>query len=91
MLTGLSSQSRNFTFGQLIGKGISSEAAKKQIGMVVEGIETVISTYKLAEKHKVDMPIVQKVYEVIFKGLSPSEAVKDLLNRKLKSETNENN
>jgi len=86
LLTATSEKSRNFSFGKLIGEGISLDEAKKSIGMVIEGIETVKSTRQLAHKYNIEMPIVESVFRVIFEGLSPENEVKKLMLRSLKAE-----
>ncbi len=86
MLTALSDQSRNFSFGKLLGQGLSFDEAKKSIKTVIEGIDTVKSAKSLAKKQGVEMPIVETVYKVLFEKLHPLEAVKELMTRDLKSE-----
>jgi len=54
--------------------------------MVAEGINTTWSAYKLAKREKVEMPIVEKVYEIIYENKSPKRAVEELMSRKLKEE-----
>lgn len=87
MLTALSDQSRNFSFGKLLGQGLSFDEAKNSIKTVIEGIDTVKSAKSLAKKQGVEMPIVDTVYKVLFEKLPPLEAVKELMNRDLKSES----
>lgn len=87
MLTALSDQSRNFSFGKLLGQGLSFNEAKNSIKTVIEGIDTVKSAKSLAKKQGVEMPIVETVYRVLFEKLSPLDAVKELMSRDLKSES----
>lgn len=86
MLTALSDQSRNFSFGKLLGQGLSFDEAKNRIKTVIEGIDTVKSAKSLALKQGVEMPIVETVHRVLFEKLSPLDAVKELMNRDLKAE-----
>ncbi len=86
IVTGTSTHSRNHNCGLLIGQGMSPAAAKKQIGMVVEGINAIPGALELAAKANVSMPIVETVDQVINHGLDPKEAVQQLLNRKKKAE-----
>jgi glycerol-3-phosphate dehydrogenase (NAD(P)+) len=54
--------------------------------MVAEGIRTARSAYELAKKTEVDMPIANQVYQILYEGKNPNEAVKDLMGRELKVE-----
>lgn len=78
--------SRNRRAGELIGRGYTIEEARKQIGMTIESVDNIDVAYMLAKKYNVEMPIVEKVYEVLYNGLSPKEAVNILMTREPKSE-----
>lgn len=78
--------SRNRRAGEMIGKGYSIEEAKKEIGMTIESIDNIDVAYRLSKKHNIEMPIVEKVYEVLYNGLSPKDAVNILMTRDQKSE-----
>ena len=78
--------SRNFMFGFLLSQGKSVEAAKEEIGMVVEGAYTCVSALQLSKKLKVEMPITECVYKILFENLSPQDAVQLLMQRKIKHE-----
>lgn len=54
--------------------------------MVIESIDNIEVAYELCKIHKVDMPIVETVYQVIYENLEPQEAVKKLMKRDKKSE-----
>jgi glycerol-3-phosphate dehydrogenase (NAD(P)+) len=54
--------------------------------MVAEGVKTSISAYELSKKMNVDMPIVDQIYEALYKGKDPLLAVKELMTRELKKE-----
>lgn len=81
ILTCSDMQSRNLRFGFAIGKGRSFEETYKEIGQVVEGVQTTASIYKLAQDYKVDMPITKAMYAVLYQNLPAKEAVKLLLSR----------
>lgn len=85
-LTCSSDESRNRRAGRLIGKGLSVEEAKKEIGMTIESVDNIEIAKKLSEKYEVEMPIVNATYDVLFNGLSPKEACKKLMTRDLKFE-----
>jgi glycerol-3-phosphate dehydrogenase (NAD(P)+) len=40
----------------------------------------------LAEKYRVEMPITEQVYKILYKGKSPAAAVKELMLRPMKAE-----
>ena len=54
--------------------------------MVVEGVKTTKSTYKLSEKLKVEMPITKEIYNVLYNGTDVNEAVMKLMGRDKKHE-----
>ena len=86
IVTCLSEHSRNRTAGKLMGAGKTLEEARKEIGMVIEGLDNIEVAYELAKKHNVDMPIVNAVYNMLYNGLSPKEGVTLLMTRDKKSE-----
>lgn len=86
VVTCFSPVSRNYRFGKLVAEGLTPEEAKKKIGMVVEGTYTVLSALQLAKDAKIEMPITEAVYKVIYEGVNPKEAVKMLLQRAIKEE-----
>lgn len=81
-----SQHSRNRKAGELIAKGYSIEETKKEIGMTIESMDNIDVAYYLAKKYKVEMPIVETVYKVLYQGLNPKEAVEILMTRELKAE-----
>lgn len=85
-VTCLSTQSRNYRFGHLIAQGKTTQEAKQEIGMVVEGIYTCLSALQIAERKQIELPIAQAVYHMIYEHLPPKEAVKLLLQRSIKHE-----
>lgn len=86
VLTCTDNQSRNRRFGLALGQGITPEIAQQQIGQVVEGKMNVKQVMLLAKKHHVEMPICQQVYAVLNEGVTPTQAVNNLLTRSPKSE-----
>ena len=89
IVTCLSEHSRNRRAGKLIGQGKTLEEAKKEVGMVIESIDNIDVAYELGKKNNVYIPIIESVYKVIYEGLKPEEAVKDLMTRKKKDEYEE--
>ena len=81
-----SRHSRNRHVGEKIGQGKSLDEVLESMTMVAEGVQTTRSGKRLAQLHEVEMPITQKVYEVLFDDKSPAEAVNELMGRTLKAE-----
>ncbi len=86
ILTCTGDLSRNRTVGIKLGKGQKLGHILLEMDMVAEGVKTTESGYKLALKHKIEMPILEQVYEILYKNKDCATAVKDLLSRELKDE-----
>ena len=71
--------SRNHQFGKLIGKGMSVDDAKKQIGQTIEGLKTLKVVKIISDEHKVNMPIVDSLYKIIYKGNSLDGSIQNVL------------
>lgn len=84
--TCLSTSSRNYKFGKYLAQGCTPDQAKEKVGMVVEGAYTCVSARQLAHKHRIDVPITEAVYSIIYEGINPKEAVEALLTRAVKQE-----
>ena len=81
VLTCTGDLSRNRQVGLKLGQGRSIETILKEMSMVAEGVKTTNSVYAMAEKYKVEMPITNQVYRVLYQGLDPKDAVNELLTR----------
>ena len=86
ILTCTGDLSRNRTVGKLLAQGKRLDAILAELGHAAEGVHTAREVLQLAEQVKVEMPITQEVCKVLFEGLSPKEAVEDLLNREPRAE-----
>ena len=86
IVTCLSEHSRNRRAGRCIGRGLSVEETKKEVGMTIESIDNIEVAYKLSQKYNIEMPIVNTVYDVLYNGLEPREAVTKLMTRDKKCE-----
>jgi len=86
IVTCMSRHSRNRFVGEQIGKGKKLDEILAQMKMVAEGVPTARSTYALAKKYRVEIPIVSAVYEVLFEQKKPQDAIDMLMTRELKAE-----
>ena len=86
ILTCSSDESRNRRAGRLIGKGLSIDEIKKEIGMTIESIDNIEIAHRLAEKYNVEMPIVNSVYDVIFNNKPITDVSNSLMTRTIKFE-----
>ena len=86
ILTASSTQSRNFRAGFRIGQGESLESVLENSQNVVEGVRAVLAAHAIAQKHKLELPIIDMVYKVLYEKYPVNKVVKALLIRDLKSE-----
>lgn len=86
VLTCTDNQSRNRRFGLALASGEDVAAAQKRIGQVVEGVLAADAVRRVAERAGVEMPICEQVYRVVYEGVAPKDAVKELMSRALKPE-----
>ncbi|WP_042477964.1 NAD(P)H-dependent glycerol-3-phosphate dehydrogenase [Bacillus ndiopicus] len=89
IVTCTSVHSRNWRAGNMLGKGMPLTEVLEQMGMVVEGIRTTKAAHQLALKYDVAMPITEALYDVLFNGKTPKEAVDELMIRMKKPEIDE--
>ncbi len=86
VLTCTGDLSRNRQVGLRLGAGETVDEILSSMSMVAEGVKTSKSVYQLSQKYNVEMPITEQVYRVIYKGLEPGEAVRELMMRPPKHE-----
>lgn len=86
VLTCTDNQSRNRRFGLALASGENVAAAQKTIGQVVEGVLAANAVRNVAQRAGVEMPICEQVYRVVYEGVAPKDAVKELMSRALKPE-----
>jgi glycerol-3-phosphate dehydrogenase (NAD(P)+) len=86
IVTCMSKLSRNRFVGEEIGKGKKLKQVLGEMKMVAEGVATTESTHFLAKKLNVELPIIEQVYKVLFKGKNPHKATEGLMTRGLKEE-----
>lgn len=87
VLTCTDNQSRNRRFGMALGRGESASAAQEAIQQVVEGVGAARAVQSVAQRHAVDMPICQEVYEIIYRDKPVRDAVQALMGREVRSES----
>lgn len=86
VLTCTDNQSRNRRMGLKLAEGISVEQAREDIGQAVEGVKTAKEAWNLAQRYKVELPIIEQTYRVLYEDKSPKQAVQDLLAREARAE-----
>ena len=86
IVTCTSKYSRNFKAGYYIGTGASCEKALEKVMMTVEGIYTLNSAIELGKRYNVELPICEKMNDIICNGISPNLAVRELMMRDKTSE-----
>ncbi len=81
-----SRHSRNRKVGELIGQGNTLVDIMNNMKMVAEGVVTTDSALNLGNMHKVDLPITEQVYNILFNSLTPQAAISELMTRESKHE-----
>ena len=80
LATCTSKLSRNKQLGVNIGKGLSIDAAKDNVGQVAEGIRTLEVAHEEAAKHDINMPLMESLYKIIYENKNPESLLDDLIN-----------
>jgi glycerol-3-phosphate dehydrogenase (NAD(P)+) len=88
ILTCTDDQSRNRRVGLAVGQGQNITQALQAIGQEAEGVNTARELHRKSGELKVEMPISEQVYQVLFDGLDPAQAVTALLSREPRAEHN---
>ena len=86
VLTSTGDLSRNRRLGLALGRGQSLPDAVKEIGQVVESVQTADEVMRQANRHGIDLPISKAVQSVLHGELSPSDGLQQLLAREQKPE-----
>jgi glycerol-3-phosphate dehydrogenase (NAD(P)+) len=86
IVTAFSPYSRNHQLGLLVGKGKDARTAQAELTGVAEGAVTALTGRELAHQMRVEMPITEEVYRILYQGTQPLESIERLLSRPLKKE-----
>ncbi|MCF7923599.1 MAG: NAD(P)-dependent glycerol-3-phosphate dehydrogenase [Candidatus Izimaplasma sp.] len=86
IVTCMSKFSRNYSAGLMIGEGDNLKTSLSKMTMVVEGVKTCKTAYFLAKELKIQTPIINAVYNVLFNEIEPEIEIAKLMARDLKSE-----
>jgi len=81
LVTAYSQFSRNRTFGEMIGRGYSVNSAQLKLKMIAEGYYAVKCIIEINEELKLDMPISEAVYNILYNRKSPKKQIQILTDR----------
>ncbi|MEP6698673.1 MAG: NAD(P)H-dependent glycerol-3-phosphate dehydrogenase [Verrucomicrobiota bacterium] len=84
--TCFSQHSRNRRTGEMLGRGQTLEQISAASHTVAEGVPTAKSAYECARNLKIETPIIDQVYAILYEGKRPDQALQELLEREQKSE-----
>ena len=86
VLTATGDLSRNRAVGMALGRGQKLEEILAETTMIAEGVATCRAARELGLRHRIDLPIIDKMYEVLYQGKDPRAAIRELMERRLTSE-----
>jgi glycerol-3-phosphate dehydrogenase (NAD(P)+) len=86
VLTCTGALSRNRGVGVELGKGRKLDEILGSMRMVAEGVSTTAATRTLAQRLGIEMPITEQMHAVLYEDKSPREAIRELMERRLKGE-----
>jgi glycerol-3-phosphate dehydrogenase (NAD(P)+) len=75
-----SNLSRNFQLGTHLGRGLTLENAKEKVGQVAEGVRTLEVIKEESTSLNINMPLVDSLHDIIYKGASAKILIDDLVN-----------
>jgi glycerol-3-phosphate dehydrogenase (NAD(P)+) len=78
LVTAYSQFSRNRMFGTMLGKGYSVKHAQIEMNMIAEGYYAVKCVYEINKSHQVHMPIIDAVYNIIYKNQNAQKEITKL-------------
>ena len=86
ILTCFSQRSRNRRVGEQLGRGQSLDQITTSMQMIAEGIPTAKSGRECARRLRIDTPIIDQVYALLYEQKSAIQAMHELLSRDQKPE-----
>ena len=86
VLTATGELSRNRSVGYKLGQGQRLLEILADSPMVAEGVPTCRAAYELGMRHGVDLPIIQRMFQVLYENKDPRAAIRELMDRPLTSE-----
>lgn len=86
VLTSTGDLSRNRRLGLALGRGQSIDEAVREIGQVVESLQTADEIMRLADRHGIELPIASNVRDVLHGTITPAEGLARLMARERKAE-----
>lgn len=86
VLTCTGALSRNRSVGVELGKGRGLAEIVGSMRMVAEGVGTTAAALELARKARIEMPITEQMHAVLNQGRAPRDAIRELMERRLKQE-----
>ena len=86
VLTCAGDQSRNRTVGLRLGRGESLDQIVASMKEVAEGVHNTRTVRELARSVRVEMPITERMYELLYENKPPKQAVVELMTRSLRRE-----
>jgi glycerol-3-phosphate dehydrogenase (NAD(P)+) len=78
--------SRNRKLGEALGEGKKVADIQRELGGVAEGVYTARSAHELSLRLKIEMPITEQIYRIVYENGTPQQAVTELMSRDLKQE-----
>jgi glycerol-3-phosphate dehydrogenase (NAD(P)+) len=86
VLTCTGELSRNRSLGVALGQGKKLEEILKPMRTVAEGLSTTAAARSLGQKLGIEMPITEQMHAVLYEGRAPRDAIRELMERRLKAE-----
>jgi glycerol-3-phosphate dehydrogenase (NAD(P)+) len=78
--------SRNRTFGEVLGRSGSMEAARTQVAKTVEGVASAGAVVEIAHRVGVEVPVIESVADIVNGSLTPEAALQRLMEITTKAE-----